>query len=753
MLMLPFDTSANDQASAPLIRDALACYDEPLLRRVAGRLLNPRSHWPVEDLIERSVPALSNIPALDRRLRNLPPACRQLLAVVAHSQQPRWSVAGLVELLASLGQRDGLAPLVALMDEGYLLPDLDASARPPTIRDFETYLGTALFARQRVLFVPAVVRRCRHEPIDWPALEPVRLVLGGASEADGFDWPTRLSALWQEAALTPFRMTLGGVLFKRDVSRLRDDALLNRPSDHAPQVPAFGSLLVEVALRLGLLQRGDNELVAGRFGPIWQGPLAGLLGTIWVELLNVERWNSARGWSPDGEGGGSLASAYALMMTLLQRQPADDWLELRQLRKLIESRHPRFAGSTTLQQTGVVDIPDALTDAHADTDTHTNTDPNPDADTDTDQETDDDWASHFVAAVAWPLRLVQVARSAAGRTLVRLTPWARAFFSGAKLPTLEADIRQTLTVQPTGELLVFRQGLTPDLIRFLAQTARWKAIGHVCQLELNAEMVYRSLELGNSFESIMQTLNRCSVRPIPDSIAGLIKTWADKRERVAVYTNCTLLEFASPADLEQAQARGLLRARLTDTIGLADTDLDYRHLRVVSNRDYEAPPEQCVSVGDDGLTLRVDTTVSDLLLDSELQRIAQPLPGRRGDERLYLLTQESLQRGLASGLTLAQLEQWFLDRTGAGMSNAARLLLTASCIGPVQLSRLVVVEVPTVEVAEGLLQLPQTRELIARRLGATALVVAEMNLANFVARLQAIGLTCQQTNDLAPPTA
>jgi hypothetical protein len=144
MLTFPFDASADDQAFDPLIRQALSGYDEPLLRRVAGRLLNPRSYWPVDHLIERIVPALANIPALDRRLRSLPPACRQLLALVALSQQPWWSVAGLVELLASLGQRDGLAPLVALMEEGYLLPEVEPSAPAPIVRDFETHLASAL---------------------------------------------------------------------------------------------------------------------------------------------------------------------------------------------------------------------------------------------------------------------------------------------------------------------------------------------------------------------------------------------------------------------------------------------------------------------------------------------------------------------------------------------------------------------------------------------------------------------------------
>src|SRR4051812_1036965 len=90
------------------LRRTLQCYDEPLLRHVAGRLCKPRNHWPAEELIERSLAAVQNAPVLDRRLADLEPAGRQLLALIGHSRQPRWAVGNLVELLVALGQPDGL---------------------------------------------------------------------------------------------------------------------------------------------------------------------------------------------------------------------------------------------------------------------------------------------------------------------------------------------------------------------------------------------------------------------------------------------------------------------------------------------------------------------------------------------------------------------------------------------------------------------------------------------------------------------
>ncbi|MGG7379597.1 hypothetical protein ACQ7B2_12855, partial [Escherichia coli] len=76
-----------------------------------ARLVKPRSHWPVEELIERSVAAAANPAVLDRRLQDLEPAARQVLALIGHSRQPCWQVGNLVEMAMALGQPDGLRPV------------------------------------------------------------------------------------------------------------------------------------------------------------------------------------------------------------------------------------------------------------------------------------------------------------------------------------------------------------------------------------------------------------------------------------------------------------------------------------------------------------------------------------------------------------------------------------------------------------------------------------------------------------------
>src|SRR5947209_8238717 len=117
------------------LRQVLTCYDEALLRQVAGKLFRPRSQWPAEELIERALDTLQNAAACDRRLRDLDPACRQLLALIAHSRQPLWAVGNLVEMLVALGHADGLQPILTLLETGLLYPDLEPVAVAPQSRN------------------------------------------------------------------------------------------------------------------------------------------------------------------------------------------------------------------------------------------------------------------------------------------------------------------------------------------------------------------------------------------------------------------------------------------------------------------------------------------------------------------------------------------------------------------------------------------------------------------------------------------
>src|SRR5262249_50664541 len=254
---------------------------------------------------------------------------------------------------------------------------------------------------------------------------------------------------------------------------------------------------------------------------------------------------------------------------------------------------------------------------------------------------------------------------------------------------------QTLLVQPNAEILAYRQGLTPALVATLSRFARWKGLGPACTLELTAEQTYRGLESGMTLPMMMQALAQHSARPVPAAVADLLGRWASKRERITVFASAVLVEFATPAELDAAVARGIVALRLTDRIGMTADGGEpaLAQLRLVANRDYEARPRWCVSVGDDGVTLSVDAAAADLLLDAEIGRFAMPLPAEPPGVRRFRLSSELLRRA-AETLPLADIDSWFTDRTGQPLSPAGRLLLLGPQLSPPTAARLLPVPFP-----------------------------------------------------------
>jgi hypothetical protein len=700
------------------LRRTLECYDEPLLRQVAARLFKPRSQWPAEELIERSLNTVQNAPVLDRRLGDLDPPARQVLGLIGHSRQPRWHVGNLVELLVLLGHGYGMLPIIRLLQAGLLYPDLaplsdgnGSLSTGPRIRDFEQWLGQGQ-GRRMVYALPLVTGRLTGQDLGLPECPGQVAPRGGSGprgaaavqEADGLEWPLKLAVLWQQVAAAPLRRTQQGGFFKRDLERLQTDALLNAAApDSLADLADPALLAVELALGLGLLREADGELRAGSYPASWEEGLAATIASLWATLLQVEAWNPHAGWQVAPAPGNPYPSAYLLALLLLSRLPAQGWASPEALEDWIRERHPYWDGG-----------------------------PAPPG---------GDLAA-FLLGLAYQLRLLQATRDPEHGWLVRLSPLGRWLVGGGEAPELPS-FAQTLLVQPNLEVLAYRQGLTPALVGQLGRFATWKGLGPACTLQLQPESVYRALESGETFETIVQALQRHGMKPTPDPVVNSLRTWANKRERIQVYAAAALFEFNSPEELNDALARGLPAVRLSERLAVVarESDIDYRHFRLAATRDYALPAERCVEVEGDGVTLSVDLARSDLMLETEVRRFAEPFerPGVSG-RRFYRLTRASVAGARANGLTLPGLEGWFLQRSGQPLSPAARLLLAGPSLGPLQLRRLLILSTPSPEVADGLQQWAETRPLIEGRLGPTALVVAEENMAALQAQLDSLGI-------------
>ena len=691
---------ARHMAECPFWTDklqrTLQRYSGDLVRTVAARLIRPRNEWPVEDLIDRCVAAVANPALIDRRLKELDPACRRLLAMIAHSRQPRWRLGSLLELLAALGNAEGPRPVFDLFTSGLLYPDLPESW--PTLNTFEQWLGQASATAFTLFVHPLVAARCLGEDLGLPELS--RMEDGGSKiektpisilEADGLEWPLRLAVLWQQVKTASLRLTQQGDFFKRDLERLRGDVLLNgSAADRLATLPDSGLLAIELARVAGLVKESDGELKAADIPSAWEKGLPLALTDLWAALPRVESWDIQTGWRGVEATGNPFPAAYLLAILVLARLPEEGWTTPEIVGRWVLEHHP-FWGREEVR-------PSQLRD----------------------------WADTFFLGLAYPMRWVQLCRHDEG-WLVRLSPTGRAILAGEEPPSLEPGYSQTLLVQPNLEIIVYRQGMTMALIAKLARFATWRNLGAACTLQLEPESVYRALESGETFESIVQTLEQHGTRATPLPVIESLRTWANKRERISVYPAAALLEFHSAEDLNEALARGLPGVRVSDRLALVpqESQIDYRHFRLLGTRDYSLPPERCVEVEPDGVTLTVDTARSDLLLETELPRFAEVAgkPSANG-RRQYRLTPASVAAARTTGLILPVLETWFQQRTGQPVTPAARLLLVADQMPAPELQHQLVLHVANTDLADGLMQWPATQALIQARLGPTALVIA-----------------------------
>ena len=172
-----------------------------------------------------------------------------------------------------------------------------------------------------------------------------------------------------------------------------------------------------------------------------------------------------------------------------------------------------------------------------------------------------------------------------------------------------------------------------------------------------------------------------------------------------------------------------------------EEEMEFRHFRLSGTRDYALPPDRCVTVEADGVTLAVDLARSDLLLETELPRFAE-LIGTADHEWPTPLSLDAEVAGNGAGGRDAARNAGSLVPAAGGTTVAGRgaLLMAGDQTPPSRFEKHLVLHVPNEETADGLMQWPETRDLIADRLGPTALVVTEENAEELRRRLKAVGL-------------
>jgi hypothetical protein len=251
------------------------------------------------------------------------------------------------------------------------------------------------------------------------------------------------------------------------------------------------------------------------------------------------------------------------------------------------------------------------------------------------------------------------------------------------------------------------------------------------------------LELGRTAEEMIGILERHSQRPVPPAVVDSMRTWSGRRERLRLYSQCTVLEFASVAELDETLARGVSGERLSDRLLLiaGDGKVPFDQFRLAGARDYRQPPTVCVDADEDGITWRVDLARSDLLVERELARFAEPVADTHGDRLRYRITPASLAAAARLGLRAPYLREWFKQRAGHELPPSVELMLQASSRSAVELTPMIVLQTATPAVADGIMQHPATKQHIQRRIGPTSLAVLSDRFEALKATLVEMGVS------------
>ena len=298
--------------------------------------------------------------------------------------------------------------------------------------------------------------------------------------------------------------------------------------------------------------------------------------------------------------------------------------------------------------------------------------------------------------------------------------------------------------------------------------AQWTQVGAALALRLTPESVYTGLEGGMTPQSMIDLLQRHNPRPLPAGVNEALRGWAGRRERVTYHAAATLIEFANNDDLEQALLVWLVvgerpaPVRVSDRLLLVEDDraIPFDKFRLAGSRDYRKPPDACIEVEADGVTLTLDPARSDLLVEAELARFTvETSPaasaGPTGSmstihpRRRFVVSAASLIRAAEGGQSASQLSAWFPRRTGGEIPPSIRLLMLAGTtrVPPLSSSRPLILRTTSAEILNGLAQHPDTSPYLGERLGPTAVIVPDFALASFREALKRLGLSLDEVAD------
>jgi hypothetical protein len=710
MTLMTTSTTLTDQ-----YRQYLSGYSPELLRQVADQASRFTRAKRLDDDVEQIIKTLSNDKALAKLLDKAGEGAAQTVAILRRSPFVPWRWDQAITLLEAVGVPSAYTVLQSLLDVGIVVMKR-TSTDDPLVR-FDVVTGASpnllpLVALAGPLFdFPP-------EPIPFHSSAAGQPAEGSYRQADGWEWPMRLAILWQMTWLAPIKRTQQRLLFKRDRERLTMNPLLaSETLDSLARIPDPGLMVYQLALDQGWLDPlVEEQSPTAPLWQVWPDDLPTLLRLCGRGLVMHEDWNELGPDAPVGRFAADVVASRHWILLWLSTLSEDEGISLESLAVGLERQMAPWNGAG--EPTGPLRVPaERATLCRS-------------------------WVRGFVLGSLYQVGLVEVADLTSSSPMVRLTPLGRQFVGLPATMAPPVKFPQSLLVQPNHQIIVYRQALSVELLVQLVLFAEPRSSGAALTLELTPASIYHGLEAGLQPEQIIQLLTEQSGRPLPSGVEESIRTWSQKRERLTIYSQATLFEFATPQDMEDALERGLVASRITDRMVLVEEQEGaFKNLRLTASRDYRLEPQPCVQTSPDGTLLKVNLDTSDLMLESEIRRFSDlaSLPEKQGSY-VFRVTRESIERAFEQGLRSDFIDHWFRRRTGQEPPESVRLLLRAVSGLSLSARPIVVVSAESPLVADGLMQHPRTANLFAERLGPAALAILPERLEELRLALGDLGI-------------
>ena len=673
---------------------------------------------------------------------------RLALSLFGLTESPSWPLSGLRHAASALGA-DAEQVVLGLLERGLLALDPGDDAGQPF--EFASRLASADPNELELWVHPALSHGVRIQPPSRAVLQAAGPV-GQIREPDGLEPILRLAALWQRIGAEPLRRTQQGTLYKRDRERIEEDSVLADPvSDALAELPAMATLWLGLAQRVGLVHLDPaSEFFLAAPADFWTENAVHLPQMIASGWLGLRSWLEWAEPSPEAPSAGlPLVFLRPALLLWLASLDAESWVTIDDLAEHLTALAPGW------DRTCFAEAPGAST-ATARRASKTTSKRGAQATRETQSQRT---LGRVLLGGGYAMGLVRVGEEkGTNRRAVQLTELGRYVLGLGPPPHPRPTFEHFLFVQPNLEVIAYRQGLTPPLIGRLSRFVWWTKIGAAMELKLTQESVAMGLEWNLSPSLMLEILARHSQRPLPAGVKDAVDRWASRRESVTLYKAATLIEFGAQTDRDQAAGAWSVEGDAKTFMPVGDRFLLVENAQHVPTaristtavRDYRLPPERCVSIEPDGVTLTLDPSRSDLLIDAELNRFADEEPpddadraaGSRPSPRRFKITAASLARGFEIGMTAALLSDWFKRRTGGDLPPAVGLMVRPSVLGskPWKAGRRLVLNAPSADLLDGVLQHPATRSLLGDRLGPVAAVVPDDCVDQLRAALKALGV-------------